>query len=266
MNSNPTMDATYWHKQISSQQPLFPTIEWNKPERRDQAGKLLIIGGHKQSFASIAESYTEALNSGAGAVKIILPDSLKSLPIIQTIPECILVKSTKNGELGLDAWPEIARSLNWADWLLVPGDLGNNSETAQLILKLLESNQPMSISDSIVQLIINDIARLANRDNLILSCNFKTLQKLALHLGASTALTSIMPLTRFVEELHNITSTNRFTITTVFNDNALIAHNGKVSTTKTYMQKPPLARITVYTMQHPSKIFEAATTALCENR
>lgn len=259
------MDATYWHKQTSSQQQLFPAIEWSRPERRDQAGKLLIIGGHKQSFASIAESYTEALNSGAGVVKIILPDSLRSLPIIQTIPECILVKSTKNGELGLDAWTEISETLGWTDWLLVPGDLGNNSETAQLVLKLLESNQPISLEDSVVQLIINDAERLANRENLILSCSFKTLQKIFIHLNASSALTSTMPLARLVEELHSVTSVNHFTITTTFNSNILVAHNGQVSTTQTSTQTPPLTRITVYAMQHPGKIFEATTTALYEN-
>ena len=32
----------YWQKQ--TEKALFPEIEWSKPERKDQAGRILIIG------------------------------------------------------------------------------------------------------------------------------------------------------------------------------------------------------------------------------
>ena len=54
------MDTSYWQKQTVSK-PLFPDIDWNKPERRNQAGKLLIVGGNKLGFAAVAESYQTAL-------------------------------------------------------------------------------------------------------------------------------------------------------------------------------------------------------------
>ena len=46
----------HWRKQ-QSDTPLFPDIEWNKPERRDLAGRLGIIGGNKLGFAAAADAY-----------------------------------------------------------------------------------------------------------------------------------------------------------------------------------------------------------------
>jgi len=40
------MELAYWQCQ-TPEQPLFPDIEWNKPEQRSRAGKLGIIGGSK---------------------------------------------------------------------------------------------------------------------------------------------------------------------------------------------------------------------------
>ena len=50
------MDYSYWKKQ-SIDAPLFPDIEWSKPENRLQAGKLGIIGGNKLGFAGVAEAF-----------------------------------------------------------------------------------------------------------------------------------------------------------------------------------------------------------------
>ena len=55
----------YWQKQLPAQ-PLFPEVEWNKPERRDQAGRLGIVGGSSLGFISVAESWRTADQTGAG--------------------------------------------------------------------------------------------------------------------------------------------------------------------------------------------------------
>jgi len=54
------MELAYWQRQ-TPEQPLFPDIEWNKPEQRSRAGKLGIIGGNKLGFAGVAEAYSTAL-------------------------------------------------------------------------------------------------------------------------------------------------------------------------------------------------------------
>lgn len=70
------MDMKFWQKQEPGK-PLFPDVEWNKPERRDQAGKLGIIGGNKLGFLAVAESYQESLKTGVGEARVLLPDALK---------------------------------------------------------------------------------------------------------------------------------------------------------------------------------------------
>ena len=45
------MNHDYWHKQTSSK-PLFPELIWSRPENRQLAGKLLIIGGNLHGFAT----------------------------------------------------------------------------------------------------------------------------------------------------------------------------------------------------------------------
>ena len=43
---------TYWHKQGTK--PLYPDVIWSKPENKQAAGKLLIIGGHAYGFSAPA--------------------------------------------------------------------------------------------------------------------------------------------------------------------------------------------------------------------
>ena len=71
------MNLPYWQRQ-TPEQPLFPDIEWNKPEQRSRAGKLGIIGGNKLGFAGVAEAYSTALASGVGEARALLPDVLKN--------------------------------------------------------------------------------------------------------------------------------------------------------------------------------------------
>ena len=55
------MEYDYWHKQNPAK-PLFPDIEWAKPEQRAQRGRLGIVGGNKLGFAGVAEAYQTALS------------------------------------------------------------------------------------------------------------------------------------------------------------------------------------------------------------
>ena len=56
---------SYWHKQTADK-PLYPDIEWSKPEQKSQAGRIGIIGGNSLGFAGVAEAYQTTLKTGAG--------------------------------------------------------------------------------------------------------------------------------------------------------------------------------------------------------
>ena len=99
------MDISYWQKQTSAK-PLYPDIEWNKPERLDQAGRLLIVGGNKLGFIAAAESYETAKSTGAGQVRVLLPDCLKST-VPKTLTDVIFAACNTSGSLSADAKPEL---------------------------------------------------------------------------------------------------------------------------------------------------------------
>ena len=115
----------YWQRQLPAQ-PLFPEVEWNKPERRDQAGRLGIVGGSSLGFISVAESWRTADQTGAGEIRTLLPDALrKNVPPVMTN---VTFGATNNaGGLGSDAKSELAAIENWSDCLLFVGDAGKNS-------------------------------------------------------------------------------------------------------------------------------------------
>ena len=78
------MEHPYWHKQTLTA-PLYPDIEWSKPEQKTNAGKLAIIGGNKLGFAGVADAYQTALGCGVGDVRVLLPDVLR-----KTIPATMM--------------------------------------------------------------------------------------------------------------------------------------------------------------------------------
>ena len=53
--TNQKTTVSYWRKQEKTK-PLFPDIEWAKPEQRAQRGRLGLVGGNKLGFAGVAEA------------------------------------------------------------------------------------------------------------------------------------------------------------------------------------------------------------------
>ena len=111
------MDNSYWLRQTPAK-PLFPDIEWGKPEQRSSRGRLGIIGGNKLGFAGVAESYSTALSSGAGEVRVLLPDALrKAIPPSMT--DVTFGATTPSGSLSKEALGEIQALAQWSTALLL---------------------------------------------------------------------------------------------------------------------------------------------------
>ena len=126
---NTFMELPYWQRQ-TPERPLFPDIEWNKPEQRSRAGKLGIIGGNKLGFAGVAEAYSTALASGAGEARALLPDILKNtLP--RTMAGVTYAPSNPSGGLAQESISELRALSAWSDGLLLIGDAGRNRSNTQ---------------------------------------------------------------------------------------------------------------------------------------
>jgi len=256
----------YW-KQQQPNTPLFPDIEWSKPEQKSSRGRLGIIGGNKLGFAGIAESYSTALNTGAGEVRVLLPDCLrKSIPPSMT--DVIFAPCNPSGSLSRDALPDLTALGTWASCLLLAGDAGRNSETAIAYSDLIRSyTGQLVITRDAVDLIKNDSEALVNRPNTTLIVSFAQLQKIFQAVYYPKMLTFSMQLLQLVEAVHKFTVTYPVTIAVLHRDTLIVAHNGEVVTTK---WETPLAiwrgitaaRAATYLMWTPSQPLQAIATSL----
>ena len=131
----PYMD--YWLKQTKDT-PLYPDLAWEKPEQRDQRGRLLIVGGNLHSFAAPAQAYGVALDRDVGYVRVIMPDALKKT-VHKLLPDVEYAPSTQSGSFSNKSLEPILWHAQWANGILIPGDLGRNSETAVMLEKLVRS-------------------------------------------------------------------------------------------------------------------------------
>ena len=133
------MDHTYWHKQ-SVEKPLFPDLEWSRPQSKATAGKLLIVGGNAQGFAAPANAFRAAEKAGIGTARMLLPDSMRPF-VGKPFTSGELAPTTPSGSFSQKALLELLTMSQWADGVLLAGDLGRNSETAILIEKFLAKFQ-----------------------------------------------------------------------------------------------------------------------------
>lgn len=217
----------YWQKQDPNK-PLFPEIEWNKPERRDQAGKLGIIGGNKLGFMATAEAYQVTKDTGAGEVRVLLPDALKKT-VPPTMTDVVFGPTNNSGGLADEAEIALSSLGGWADATLFIGDSGKNSQTAILYEKFLEKTEkPAVITRDAVDLLQNSYQTLLDNPNLVFIVSFAQLQRMFRAVYYPKILTFSMQLSLLVETLHKFTITYPVSVVTFHASQLVIAHNGEV--------------------------------------
>ena len=260
------MDLSYWRKQTTTE-PLFPDIEWSKPEQRSQAGKLGIIGGNKLGFAGVAEAYSVATSAGVGQVRVLLPDVLKKT-IPRAITDTMFAPTNISGSLTKDADAEMATLGAWADGILLIGDAGRSSETAILYEKFLQDyTGQLVITRDAVDLVKNSSQTLVDRPKTLLIVSFAQLQKLFQAVYYPKVLTFSMQLTNLVEALHKFTISYPVSIAVLHRETFIVAHDGRVVTTP--WDNPMMiwrgvtaAKAATYWLWSPSKPLEATSTAI----
>lgn len=256
----------YWQRQ-QSDKPLFPDIEWSKPEQRSLAGKLGVVGGNKLGFASVGDAYGIATEAGAGQVRVLLPDALKkSMP--PTMTDIVFGASNPSGSLARDAKLELAALGSWADEVLLIGDAGRNSETAIVYEEFVRDYTGLlTVTRDSIDLLMNAPELLVERDKTLLVTSFAQLQKLFSRVYYPKILTFSMQLQQLVETLHKFTITYPVTIMTFHQDHLIIASSGQVTTTA---WQNPMAiwkgtvatHAAVYWLWNPNKPLESATASL----
>ncbi len=261
-----TTSHPYWHKQ-TAEKPLYPDIEWSKPEQKSQKGRLGIIGGNKLGFISVAENYETSLKTGAGEARVLLPDILKkSIP--PTMNDVVFGASNPSGGLAKGAISEMEALGDWATGILLIGDAGNNSETAILYESFVKNYiGRLTITRDAVDLLINTSSELIDRPDTLLIASLSQLQKLFRTVYYPKVLTFSMQLTNLIEAVHKFTITYPITVAVLHQNTMLVAGGGEVTSTPftepmKIWRGETATKAAIYWLWGPTKPLESTTASL----
>lgn len=260
------MDYDYWLKQ-TVKQPLFPELEWSRPENKLHAGKLLIIGGNKHGFAAPAEAYAESMKAGIGAARALLPQSIQKIVGI-IIDSADFAPATPSGSFSQRALAEFLDASMWADGVLVAGDLGRNSETAIVIEKFLaKCPLPITLAKDAVDYCVSAPQSILERPQTTLVLSLSQLQRLGIASRVTKPISFTMDLVHLVGWLHEYTKQFAPHIIVKHADTIIVAVDGRVSTTKLTVERPlwrlkAATHASVWWLQNPRKPFEALTASI----
>lgn len=260
------MENTFWLKQ--SNQPLFPDIAWSRPENRQQAGKLLVIGGNTHGFAAAAQAYNAAMSAGVGAAHVLLPDAIQKAvgPVLE---QADFAPSTPSGSFSKKALAELLDRAAWADAVLLAGDLGRNSETA-IVLESFASKYSgmLCLTKDAADYFTSSPQGVKDRVQTLFVISLAQLQRLTQSLKMPKPVTFDMGLVQLVEWLHQFSHDWPFTTVVHHAGNLCVAHGGVVTTTKSTLEEDRVWRVTtaakatVWWLQNPAKPLESITASL----
>jgi ADP-dependent NAD(P)H-hydrate dehydratase / NAD(P)H-hydrate epimerase len=248
-----------WSRQTD--QPLFPDILWSRPQNRRQAGKLLVIGGHLQSFSAVSQAYGTAQAAGIGTARVIVPDKLRPM-LSKLFPEASFAASTQIGSFSRQALAKFLDEAEWADAVLLAGDFGRNSETAVLLENFIDkySGQLTLAADSL-DYFFTSPTKITDRTNTTLVGSLSQVQKLA---QARMAIKQSADLAQTLNMLSIFTSDINAGVVTKQADQFVVGYKDRVSTTPARgraIEEGAAAYASVWLLQQPGKTFEALTSA-----
>lgn len=261
------MNYDFWHRQQPGT-PLYPDIEWQKPEQKALAGKLLIIGGNAHGFAAVAQAYQDAQKAGIGECRVALPDALKkNIPL--SITDTVFVPTNQSGGISKEGLPALKAAVAWADGILFIGDAGRNSETAIVYDELLRQfpDKPTLITRDAADLVKASWPQLIHNQHTVLLITLAQVQKLFQNMYYPRTILFSMQLSNLVDALHKFTTTYPTTLVTFHQNHVLVSQDGQVTTTPwdnplVIWRGTTAAWASVYLLQHPKQPLQAITTAL----
>ncbi len=263
------MTHNYWHKQGSD--PLFPDLVWSRPENKQHAGKLLIVGGHAHGFNAPVEAFNRAEQAGVGVARVMLPDHLRSQLVKAqgAVLGTEFAPSTPSGSFASESLAELLAAAEWSDGVLLAGDFGRNSETAIVLEKFVTKySGNLVLTQDAVDYFTANPSPVLDRPETCLVLTMAQLQKLAVHAKFTSAFTFGMDLLNLVDALHTLSTQHAASFILKHLDSIFVAVNGQVSTTKTTDSLEDAWRVStaacasVWLLQNPSKPLEALTTSI----
>lgn len=129
------------------------------------AGKVFIIAGSQGFTGAALLASTAALRSGAGLVRLAIPESLGSIAEAHSLETVVdYVSETENHGIALSAWNDLQRGCAWADTVVIGPGLGRHSETIEIVKKIVkETEQPLVIDADAIFALSDDPSSLHSR-------------------------------------------------------------------------------------------------------
>lgn len=258
------MENTYWRKQ-SKDEPLYPDILWSRPQSKQGAGKLAIIGGNSHGLGVPGMAYGNALKVGAGVCRVLLPDAVKKV-VKSLLPDADFAPSTPSGSFGRKSLDEFMRIAQWSDSVLLVGDFGRNSETAMLLESFVEKYKgQLTITQDAVDYFKETPGLINDREETLIVLSLAQLQKLFIASSSTTPITTSMNVSHLAVALRDFTNGHKAAIVTKLNDVIFIAYDGQVVSQK---HEPKTWRVetatkaSVFWMQNPNKVLEASVSSI----
>lgn len=219
----------YWQKQ--GKKALFSEIDTERPERRQLAGRLLVIGGSKMSFFGVAGMASKAAEVGISEIKVLLPDSLKKQ--VPAGADVIFAPSESSGGFGAEAIKFAVEAAENADFVLLAGDMGKNAETATFAERFMtEETRPVLLTRDAVELLAGGAGEWLERSDVILYATLPQLQKVFRAVYYPKMITLSMPTNQLVETLHKFTVTYPVSLMSYHNEQIVVARGGRVVSTE----------------------------------
>jgi len=238
---------------------------WSRPESKASSGKLAIIGGHSHGFGAPGAAYAEAMEASVGVCKVLLPDAIKKT-VKLVLPDASFGPSNPSGSFSNLALADFLEISDWADGVLLAGDMGRNSETAILLENYVQKYSGLlTIAQDAADYFKSFPQLLMNRQNTTLVISLAQLQKIFINAPLITPITYGMEIPQLVEALHEFTSKFPLTIVVKHHDLIFVAHGGEVvSTPNTVMpwRVRTAGKASVYWLQNPTKPLESISIAL----
>lgn len=258
-------DLSYWQKQAK---PLYPDLAWNIPERK--TGRVAIIGGNAEGFSSVVRlSEFMSQSFPFSTLTTILPDALRGK--LPNLPNLEFAISTTSGSFAKSAL--LRSAFDTSDTVLLAGDLSRNSETAIALSSMIDvkNSHPLVLARDSVDLLAPEGANWLMRPQTFVIASMLQLQKLFRSIYYPRMILLSQPLLPVLETLHKFTLTYPVTLLTFHQDNIIVAHGGKISTTHLVdTEYSPIglwsgqlaARVLALNLYNPGKAFEATTAAV----
>jgi NAD(P)H-hydrate repair Nnr-like enzyme with NAD(P)H-hydrate dehydratase domain len=249
-----------WSRQASDK-PLFPDVLWSRPENKRHAGKLLIVGGHQQSFNAVSDTYTAAAKAGAGTIRVILPDKLEKM-LSKLFPEAEFAPSTQIGSFGRSALDGLLDAAQWADAVLLAGDFGRNSETNIFLDSFVEKySGKLAMAGDTLDYFLAHPEKLVNRKDTLIITDQGHLQKLA----SPVLIQQNVDFIKAIKQVGDWAKNTSSNIITSHSNQVIVCAEQQISTTPV-KQKADITSLAAYAsvwwLQQPGKTFEALTTAV----